>query len=361
MRLSGVISRYIGVRFIALVAAALLLLATIILIVDALELLRRFGERDDFGAGSALILGVLRLPALLSDVLPFILLIGAMACLLDLSRKMELVVARATGTSAWGFLAAPMLIAVLTGFAVTLLYDPLAAAGKERAAELEFALIAQQPSARKQALWFRQSGPDGASIMSAQASAGGGRKLGHLSVLTFDSHGRFSAKIRAASATYAPGRWLLNEVRITKVGEAQHDQSQYVLRTDLTPEQIAQSLVEPQALPIWEIPEFVRSAKRAGLKTEPFTTSFHSRLARPMFFLAMVLIAAAVSLRLFRYGGIGPLIATGVLAGFMLFVFIEVMMDLGGAGIVPPILAGWGPPVIALTFGATRLLYLEDG
>lgn len=361
MRLSGVVSRYIGARFATLVAAVLLLLAAIILIVDALELLRRFGERDDFGAASALMLGLLRLPSLLNDVLPFVLLIGAMACLLDLSRKMELVVARATGTSAWGFLAAPMLMASLAGFAVTLLYDPLASAGKDRAAEMEFALIAQQPATQAQSLWFRQSGPDGPSIMSAQASAQGGRKLGNLSVLTFDRQGRFDTKIKAASATYAPGRWLLADVRITKVGQAPRNLAQYVLRTDLTPEQVAQSLVEPQALPIWEIPEFVRSAKRAGLKTEPFMTSFHSRLARPIFFLAMVLIAATVSLRLFRYGGIGRLIAIGVLAGFVLFVFIEVMKDLGGAGIVPPILAGWGPPIIALTFGATRLLYLEDG
>lgn len=361
MRLSGIVSRYVGGRFVSLSLAVLLLIAVIILIIDALELLRRFGDRDDFGSASALLLALLRLPSLLGDVLPFVVLIGAMACLLDLSRKMELVVARSTGTSAWGFLAAPMLIAFLAGAGVTLLYDPLAAAGKERAAEVEFAFVAQQPSTRRQALWFRQNGADGVSIMSAEASAEGGRKLGNLSVLTFDRQGRFEAKIKAASASYEPGRWRLSQARITRVGEAPRSVAEYDLRTDLTPEEIAQSLVEPQSVPIWAIPDFVRSAKRAGLKTEPFTMSFHSRLSRPMFFLAMVLIAATVSLRLFRYGGIGRLAAGGAIAGFVLFVFIEVMKDLGGAGILPPALAGWAPPVIALTFGTTRLLYLEDG
>ena len=39
----------------------------------------------------------------------------------------------------------------------------------------------------------------------------------------------------------------------------------------------------------------------------------------------------------------------------------EIAGDLGGNGIINPVLAAWLPPLVALTFGATALLFQEDG
>ena len=75
----------------------------------------------------------------------------------------------------------------------------------------------------------------------------------------------------------------------------------------------------------------------------------------------MVMIAATVSLRLTRYGGTWRLVLTGVAAGFLLYVLTEIAGDLGGNGIIDPVLAAWLPPIVALTFGATPCFYQEDG
>jgi lipopolysaccharide export system permease protein len=75
----------------------------------------------------------------------------------------------------------------------------------------------------------------------------------------------------------------------------------------------------------------------------------------------MVTIAATVSLRLTRYGGTWRLVLTGAVIGFLLYVMTAIVGDLGGHGIINPILAAWLPPIVGLTFGATALLYQEDG
>ena len=46
----------------------------------------------------------MRVPFLLDTALPFAFLFAALLSLLGLSRKLELVVARASGVSVWGFL-----------------------------------------------------------------------------------------------------------------------------------------------------------------------------------------------------------------------------------------------------------------
>ncbi|PMU12712.1 LPS export ABC transporter permease LptG, partial [Pseudomonas sp. FW305-122] len=56
-----------------------------------------------------------RVPQLLEKLTPFCMLIGAMICYLDLSRRLELVVARAAGISAWQIVAPALGSALLIG------------------------------------------------------------------------------------------------------------------------------------------------------------------------------------------------------------------------------------------------------
>ena len=55
-------------------------------------------------------LALFRTPAIAEQVMPFAVLFGSMAALLQLSRKLELVVARAAGISAWQFLQPGLLL-----------------------------------------------------------------------------------------------------------------------------------------------------------------------------------------------------------------------------------------------------------
>jgi lipopolysaccharide export system permease protein len=135
----------------------------------------------------------------------------------------------------------------------------------------------------------------------------------------------------------------------------------FVLPTTLSAAEARQATAQPDALSLWSLPEFIDTASRTGRNTDRFILAFHTLLARPLFLLAMVTIAATVSLRLSRYGGTWWLVLTGVGAGFLLYVLTDIVSDLGGNGIINPVLAAWAPSIIALTFGATALLYQEDG
>ena len=60
-------------------------------------------------------IAALRLPYIAMQILPFAVLLGGILCFWRLTRSSELIVARAAGVSAWEFLAAPMLCALLLG------------------------------------------------------------------------------------------------------------------------------------------------------------------------------------------------------------------------------------------------------
>src|SRR5690606_20823550 len=112
-------------------------------LVDLVELIRRAGERGNIGIVPLAYLGLLRAPALGEQILPFAVLFGAMISLLNLSRRMELVVLRAAGISAWQFLRPAILVAAGLGLLSALAYNPVAAALKERAEALERTLLSR--------------------------------------------------------------------------------------------------------------------------------------------------------------------------------------------------------------------------
>src|ERR1043165_10093154 len=78
-----------------------------------------------------------RVPQLTERLLPFSVLVGAMAFFPALSRRNELVVARSAGMSAWQFVAPALIVAFVMGLVATALYNPLSAVMREWSKKLE--------------------------------------------------------------------------------------------------------------------------------------------------------------------------------------------------------------------------------
>jgi lipopolysaccharide export system permease protein len=75
----------------------------------------------------------------------------------------------------------------------------------------------------------------------------------------------------------------------------------------------------------------------------------------------MVLLAASVSLRFFRFGGVQKIVLGGIGAGFLLYVMAKVTGDLSKAGLLGPMTAAGLPPAVGGVTGLIALLYQEDG
>ncbi len=353
------LSFYIARRFTATLMLIIFAVGLVIFLADYVEVLRRRSDDQGFTALLGLRLAFMHVPILLDTALPFAFLFGALLSLLSLSRKLELVVARASGVSVWGFLRAPFAVALVFGALATAILNPLAVDLQERAANIEAELSGK--AAWGSGHWFRQEGSAGPSIVYAGSANVDSLKLFGVTAFVFDEAGKFREKVAAPSAEYGQSRWILTDAVTVSATRAPHGARRYELPTDLTAAELRRSFIEPEAVSVWSLPGFIATAGRMGLDPDRFRVEFHALINRPIFFLAMVMIAATVSLRLTRYGGTWRLVLTGAAIGFLLYALSEIARDLGGNGIINPVLAAWLPPIVALTFGATALLFQEDG
>jgi len=209
--------------------------------------------------------------------------------------------------------------------------------------------------------WVSQRTDEGQAIINAVGSRDQGINLNGVSIFIFDTDGRFKQRIEARAAVLVPGAWVLHDARLYGLGLVPADQTEYRLKTSLTPEQVRESFATPETVPFWELPGYIQIAEHAGLVAAGYRLQFQKLLARPFLLAAMVLLAAAVSLRFFRFGGVQKMVLSGVAAGFLLYVLSKVTEDLSKAELMHPVTAAWLPVLVGGITGVVALLYQEDG
>ncbi|WP_026607336.1 LPS export ABC transporter permease LptG [Methylocapsa acidiphila] len=357
-----ILCRYFSFRFLRMIIAVFLMIFGMIYVVDFVELLRRSDGAPGTSPAYIAFLALLRVPSASEQLMPLCVLGGAMAAFLDLTRKLELLVARAIGVSVWGFLVPPVLIAAVIGTASTALFNPISATMKHRADGIEAQLFGRPGAKTKDdEFWIRQNSVDGQTVIRAAAVKPDGSALSGVTAYVYDQAGRFQEEVLAPSAVLSPGVWQLDHARILAPGQEAVDVGVYLLATKLSPEQVAQGVIAPESVPFWDLPFMREQADAVGFDATGYRLQFQTLLARPLLFIAMVLIAATFSLRFFRFGGVAKMVGGGVIAGFVLYVATKLTGDLGGAGLLSPVAAAWSPAVVASMLGAFALLQQEDG
>jgi lipopolysaccharide export system permease protein len=313
-------------------------------------------------AGTIAQLALFRTPAVAEQVLPFAILFGSMAALLQLSRKLELVVARAAGISAWQFLQPGILVAGLVGIVSVAAYNPLSAYLKQRAVETETRLFTStQRAATGKDTWLRQVSVDGQAIIRAEAAHEQSTTLSRVTIFTFDPSGAFQERIEAPEAVLYEGYWEIRDARVLTTNEEPQTYGAYILASNLDPSQIRRTFTPAESVPFWDLNDTIAQTERAGLDATRYRLQYDVLLARPLLFVAMVFVAASFSLRFFRFGGVAAMVLSGVAAGFVLYVATQLMEDLGASGLVRPSVAAWFPGVVGTLLGTLALLHQEDG
>jgi lipopolysaccharide export system permease protein len=362
---ASTLSRYFGLRFFKSLVGTFFGVVALAAMIDYVELLRRGADWPHATSLELAEVSLFRVPQLAERIMPFTVLVGTMSCYLTLSRRLELVVARAAGVSAWQFVAPAMFAAFVFGIAATAIYNPVAAVLHERSKHLEAEQMGAAPGSGLQesssGFWVRQRSPDGAAIINAKSSREQGAQLGGVSVFVFNTAGEFQSRIEAKTATLQPGYWRLDEARISATGKPPELADSYQLSTSLTPEQVRESFATPETVPFWQLPSYIELADRAGLAAAGYRLQYYQLLARPFLLAAMVLLAASVSLRFFRFGGVQKMILSGILAGFLLFVLSKITEDMSKSELMSPAVAAWIPALVGGLTGFVAVLYQEDG
>ncbi|HOO81238.1 MAG TPA: LPS export ABC transporter permease LptG [Alphaproteobacteria bacterium] len=375
MKVTMTLSRYMARTYVMNMLFLLFALLGVIYLFDTVELVRRASKSDSVPLGLVLQMGLLKLPEVGQILFPFAVLFSAMLTFWQFNRHSELVVLRSSGFSVWQFLMPVVAVALCVGFLQVGVINPVGSLLVEKYERLEKEYLDKQDSQIalfKEGLWLRQSTDGhileddddvqkGYVILHARKVKPPHWGLSQVSVFYFGQNDVFRMRADAKSASLEPGRWVFEDVAIHRSGSVKISKPEMVLPTTLTIEDIEESFSSAETVPFWALPAHIETLEQTGFDASRLRVYFHSLLSQPLFFVAMVLLAASVSIRPPRMGGGLMLFAVGVFIGFVVFFVSSYLQALGSSNQIPPILAAWSPAIVCFLYGVSAMIHLEDG
>ncbi|WP_050930959.1 LPS export ABC transporter permease LptG [Aestuariivita boseongensis] len=360
---------YFARRFLFSFFSVMAAFLTILMLVDLIEQVRDF-EGLDVSFAQMMQIVLLNAPTAISEILPLIMILATVALFVSLARSSELVVTRAAGRSGLRALLAPIAVALVIGIIAVTMLNPIVAATSaqsERLSELYRTGDTSALSISEEGLWLRQGSSRGQTVIHAERYSAEGGILYNVTFLAYDREGGPVRRIEAGSARLIDGAWSMRAAKVwtlraglnPEATAAEHATLQ--LPSTLTQERIRETLSNPHGISIWDLTGTIAQLEQAGFSTKRHQVWLHSELARPLFLMAMVLVAAAFTMRHTRSGGTGIAVLVAVLLGFGLHFIRNFAQVLGENGQLPILLASWAPPMAALLLAIGLLLHTEDG
>lgn len=362
----GRIERYVLIQLARSLGVALAVIAALVMLIDFVEISRGLGTDTDLSGLRILGLMLLKSPAVIVQLLPFVFLFGTLGAFVGLNRRSELIAMRAAGVSAWRFVLPAAGAALVLGVLTVTVIGPVAASGDGLFQRERQRISGSIVSGNEQeAIWLREGdGPRQMVIRAGRQDRANARLLDTtFFIYVTDPEGRreFTERIDAASASLSAGRWRLIDAVGAQTGQRAVRYATLDLPSNLADEEAFERFARPQSTPFWSLPGQIQRIEDAGFSSTAYRLRLQTLLSTPLAFAAMTILAAAFSLRLMRLGDLARMAVAAVVLGFAFFFLNQFSAAMGSAEVVPPFVAAWLPAILTALAAFTLLFYTEDG
>lgn len=363
MMLFSTLPRYFARTFLTWFGVFTASIMMIILLFDFSELLRRSSSRQDISVDLITQMTLLKLPYLLEVLLPFIVLFSAMFTLWRLNRQNEICVSRAAGLSIWQLLSPFLMVAFLIG---TFDLFVLNSASSEMLSQYQLMnkeLIKHKSggiSISKTGIWLRYAADTGPIMVRVERINVDKELLSTLTILEYDHNDLLQVRIDAEKARFVDDGLELKNVWVYPFGGTPLFHEELPYKTALSLNHIQDNKRDPETLSFWELPSFIDLLEESGLSSVKYRLYLQSLIARTLWLVAMVLLAAMAALRPIRQGKQMLLILPTSLIGFSLYFLHDITYAMGQSSTIPIALAAWSPVIISAMIGLVTLLHIEE-
>ncbi|MBA4756941.1 LPS export ABC transporter permease LptG [Sphingosinicella sp.] len=303
----------------------------------------------------------LRVPQLISQFLPFSVLLGALVTMATLSQNSEVTIFRAAGLSAHQILY-PMMAAALSVSLFHFAFNEMVLVRTnaeliawEKAEYRRDAKIDTNPLTD---VWVRE----GREIIHADSVTGSGASTVLHGVRVDRRDGsRLRQIINAASARPDRNAWQLENVRIftVRTGALSHA-PQMRLGAGIEPDRFTMRAPDPDRTNIVDLWKQTRLLESVGRSTDSLRVALYHKVSLPLSAVLMPLLGAVTAFGLARSGRLFARAVVGMVLGFAYFVADNFMVAMGEFGSVPPLAAGWAPFLLFFLVGEAVLFRTEE-
>ena len=211
---SFVINKYLSKEFIKIIINTILIFFCLGLVMNLFEEINFFKDID-IGIYIPLFLTSLKVPSLLHEMLPFIILISGIVFFLKIKKTDEITAIKISGMSNLSVILVPSFISVLIGIFFITLINPLTSISLKKYETIKGEYDRDKDylaAITKNGIWIKEKNDNKNNIIKASNLSD--ENLVNLTIYQFDMDNNFVKRIEAEYANIVSSKWLLKNVDI---------------------------------------------------------------------------------------------------------------------------------------------------
>ncbi|WP_109850198.1 MULTISPECIES: LPS export ABC transporter permease LptG [Proteus] len=353
----GVLDRYIGRTILQSILMTLFLLVSLSGIIKFVDQLRKVGQ-GDFTTLDAGIYAILNILKDVQIFFPMAALLGALLGLGALATRSELVVMQASGFTRLQIAGSVMKTAIPLVLLTVLIGEWGAPQGEQYARNYRAEkIMGNSLVSTNRGMWAK----DGNQFIHINRIKSQNEMQG-ITLYDFNNDRKLETVRYASSATYDVNKktWMLKQVEQSDLTDTQKitGKKQVSLEwpTRLTPEKLSVVALDPDALSISGLYQYVKYLKQSGQESANYELNFWKKIFAPVSVAVMMLMALSFIFGPLRTVPMGLRVLTGISFGFLFYIVNEVSGRLSLVYGIPAVIAALVPGILFLTLSLWLLM-----
>ena len=359
---SFVINKYLSREFAKIVINTIFIFFCLGLIMNLFEEINFFKDIN-VGIYLPVLLTSLKVPSLLHNMLPFIVLISGIWFFLKIKKNDEITAMKVSGMSNLSVILIPGIISVLLGIIFVTFINPITSISLKKYEMIKGEYERDKDylaAVTKNGIWIKDKNNNKNNII--RASNLNNEYLINLTIYEFDKDNNFVKRIEADNANILSRNWLLKNVTVRdqdgNLLSGNLDQIIYKSRYNL--DKIKSLYSNMDTISFWKIGNEIKLLKERGYSTKQMETRLHRSLSFPFFLLAMIFLSGVFTLGTSIKENNFTYIFITIITCILVYFFNDFSAALGETERLSVEIAVWMPIIIIFIFSAVGMIYANQ-
>ena len=354
------ITIYLARNYLLWVTGTVLILLSFVSLIDFVELFQRVSRYGlDVSNLNIFMLGLLNLPTLFDQILPFGLLFGSAISFYFWSKSRQIVAIRSFGQNIWQTLFPVIITVGFIGLFHILIFNPISAIISQQHDSQMNSIFKNQKnnlvSISASGIWLRDTFLNDQVIINGSNMDTEKAIIFNPILYVLNESGGLKWLLTANSMKLKNGLWVFDSPsRISQDGQIENLEN-YSPKSTLEKSIMLNAGRPLRTISIYELSDYIDTLKTAGIPVEKLRVQFHKTLALPLQLIGLALLAASFTLLNFESKRRIRIIIFGLVASFLYYFISDLIFLLGHNSRLPDFIAGWLPSILIFTISGFLL------
>ena len=359
---SSIINKYLSLEFTKITINSILIFFCLGFIMNLFEEINFFKDIN-VGILLPLVLTTLKVPSLLHNMAPFIVLISGIWFFLKIKKSDEITAMKISGMSNLSVIIVPSLISIFLGIIFITTINPLTSISLKKYETLKGNYERDKDylaAITKNGIWIKEKNNNKNNIIRANSLKG--ENLISLTIYEFNKENNFIKRIEADYANISSQEWILENVNIVDENGTllSENLNQITYKSIYDLNKIKSLYSNLETISFWSIASEIKLLEERGYSTKQMETKLHRSLSFPFFLLSMVFLSGVFTLGInFNENNITYIFIT-IITCILVYFFNDFSAALGETERLSVEIAVWMPILIIFIFSAAGMIYANQ-